>query len=106
MDCVAKAVGKFRQIFGAEAKIEVVETGGDFLTVHFYGNMCHTCGAYDYFEDFAELLSECRNERWAVESYIQHDDGTYTATFRPATRVKQQRRHIKIVIYRHRSDLP
>ncbi|MFN7106543.1 MAG: hypothetical protein ACK4M3_08215, partial [Pyrobaculum sp.] len=96
VECVSEAVEKFRRLFGV--RVEPVAVG-EFVTIHFYGDICHTCGTYDYFEDFGELLSECIGERWAVESYIQHDDGTYTVTFRPATQVKQTRRHIKIVIY-------
>ncbi len=98
VECVSSAVDRFRKMFGAEAAVDVIEAGAEVVVARFSGHMCYTCGTYDYFEDFAELLSDC-GEKWAVESYVQHDDGSYTVTFRPAAKVEKSKRQIKIVIY-------
>lgn len=96
--CLEEAVDTFKRLFGSEALIDVVENAPDRLVLHFYGNMCYTCGAYDYFEDFAGIYSECAGEEWTVEEYRQQPDGTYIVTLRPKRLVKKQRRHVKIVI--------
>ena len=98
MDCLAETLQKFRMVFGSEALVDVLHASPDKITARFHGNMCYTCGAYDYFEDFAYMYGECAGEEWAVESYQQNPDGTYTATLRPKRLLKTTKRHIKIVI--------
>ena len=98
MDCLAETLEKFRMIFGSEALVDVLHASPDKIAARFHGNMCYTCGAYDYFEDFAYMYGECAGEEWAVESYQQNPDGTYTATLRPKRLLKTTKRHIKIVI--------
>jgi hypothetical protein len=44
------------------------------------------------------MYGECAGEEWAVESYQQNPDGTYTATLIPKRLLKTTKRHIKIVI--------
>jgi hypothetical protein len=99
VDCVEEALGRFRAVFGAEAVVEVVERGPERLVARFSGNMCYTCGTYDYFEDFAYMYSDCAGEEWAVESYRQNPDGSYTVVLRPRRLVQTRRRHVKIVLY-------
>jgi len=96
--CIAETIDKFRRVFGAEALVDVIYTEPSRLVLHFHGNMCHTCGAYDYFEDFAHMYSECAGEDWGVETYSQNPDGTYTVTLRPKRLLKSVKRHIKIFI--------
>jgi len=60
VDCVGEALSKFKAVFGAEAEVEVIEASGDRVAARFGGNMCYTCGTYDYFEDFAYFLSRLR----------------------------------------------
>lgn len=98
MDCVSVTVDAFRMVFGSEALVDVVEAEPDRVVARFYGNMCYTCGTVDYFEDFAYMYGECAGEEWAVESYQQNPDGTYTATLRPKRLLKTTKRHIKIII--------
>ena len=98
MDCLAETLEKFRMVFGSEALVDILHASPDKIAARFHGNMCYTCGAYDYFEDFAYMYGECAGEEWAVESYQQNPDGTYTATLRPKRLLKTTKRHIKIVI--------
>jgi hypothetical protein len=98
MDCLAETLEKFRMVFGSEALVDVLHASPDKIVARFHGNMCYTCGAYDYFEDFAYMYGECVGEEWAVESYQQNPDGTYTATLIPKRLLKTTKRHIKIVI--------
>lgn len=105
MECAERAVETFRRVFGAEALVDVLEVGGDRLVARFYGNMCYTCGAVDYFDDFAGFYSDCAGEDWGVEEYRQNPDGSYTVVFRPRRLMKGRRRHVKIVIYGSETDL-
>ncbi|MGC9051703.1 hypothetical protein [Pyrobaculum sp.] len=98
MDCVEEALGRFRSVFGAEAVVEVVDRGPERLVAKFSGNMCYTCGTYDYFEDFAYMYSDCAGEEWAVESYRQNPDGSYTVIFKPKRLVRRVVRHVKITL--------
>jgi len=98
VDCVGEALSKFKAVFGAEAEVEVLEAAGDRVAARFGGNMCYTCGTYDYFEDFAYFLSDCAGEDWGVESYTQNPDGTYTVVFRPRRLIGKRVRHVVIRI--------
>ncbi len=98
MDCLADTLERFKSVFGSEALVDILQRESDKIVARFHGNMCYTCGAYDYFEDFAYMYSECAGEEWGVESYQQNPDGTYTVTLRPKHQIKTRKRHIKIVI--------
>jgi len=41
--------------------------GKDFVDIDFLGTYCLTCGFYDYFEDFIEMLRDV-----GVETEIEH----------------------------------
>ena len=99
MGAVEGAVERFRAMFGAEAELKVLEEGEDRVVVWFGGNMCYTCGTYDYFEDFAYLLSDESGREWGVAGYTQLDDGTYIVEFRPREAIAEVRRHIKVIFY-------
>ena len=99
-----EALERFRRLFGVEAEVELVERGPDRIVVRFSGHMCFTCGAYDYFEDLAQLLSDELGEEWGVEWYEQLDDGTYLVAYRPAKLIGAKRRHVKVVIYGEEED--
>ncbi|AEA13257.1 hypothetical protein TUZN_1797 [Thermoproteus uzoniensis 768-20] len=98
MEFAERAVARFREIFGAEAEVEILEAGRDFVKAKFGGNMCYTCGTYDYFEDFAYMLGDEAGEEWAVSGYEQLDSGEYVVEFRPKRLVERATRHIKIVL--------
>jgi len=98
MDCIAETQDKFRRVFGSEALVDILHAESDKVVVRFHGNMCYTCGAYDYFEDFAYMYGECAGEEWGVESYQQNPDGTYTVTLRPKRLLKTVKRHVKVIL--------
>ncbi len=98
MDFVERAVAKFRELFGAEAEVEVLRMDPESISVKFGGNMCYTCGTYDYFEDFAYTLSDEAGEEWAVAGYEQLETGEYLVEFKPKRLVAKAVRHIKIVL--------
>ncbi|MEZ0345576.1 MAG: hypothetical protein ABWK01_03415 [Infirmifilum sp.] len=52
-----EALDEFNRYHGVEAKARVIRVEGETFTVEFTGSFCVTCGFYDYFEDFAILLS-------------------------------------------------
>ncbi|RFA99088.1 hypothetical protein [Pyrobaculum aerophilum] len=98
MDCLKEAVEKFKLVFGREALVEILEYSQDKIVAWFGGNMCYTCGAVDYFDDFASMYSDCAGEEWGVESYEQNPDGTYAVVLRPKKLLRNRKRHVKIII--------
>lgn len=56
LDC---AVREFNKLHGVEGRARVLEVEEGRFKVEFIGSFCLTCGFYDYFEDFAYILSEC-----------------------------------------------
>jgi len=69
MEFAERAAARFREIFGAEAEVEILAAGPELVKAKFGGNMCYTCGTYDYFEDFAYILGDEAGEEWAVSGY-------------------------------------
>ncbi|MEZ0319505.1 MAG: hypothetical protein ABWK05_05900 [Pyrobaculum sp.] len=105
MECVEYALDMFKRLFGAEAVVEVEARGPDVAVARFSGNMCYTCGTYDYFEDFAYALSDCAGEEWGVEEYEQLPDGDYRVVFKPRRLMTKKTRHVKIVLGDEAFDL-
>lgn len=98
MEFAERAVARFREIFGAEAEVEILAVGPELVKAKFGGNMCYTCGTYDYFEDFAYILGDEAGEEWAVSGYEQLDGGEYVVEFRPRRLVGRAVRHVRIVL--------
>jgi hypothetical protein len=98
MEFAERAVARFREIFGAEAEVEILAAGPELVKAKFGGNMCYTCGTYDYFEDFAYILGDEAGEEWAVSGYEQLDGGEYVVEFRPRRLVGRAVRHVRIVL--------
>jgi len=46
--------------------VRPLSTKGRVLEVEFWGNVCHTCCAYDYFDDLALVLEEVSGAPYAV----------------------------------------
>jgi N-glycosylase/DNA lyase len=63
---VDRATVLFSTRFGAEALVRPLTTKGRVLEVEFSGNVCQTCCAYDYFDDFTLVLEEVSNAPYAV----------------------------------------
>jgi hypothetical protein len=74
MNCIKKVLEKFKKLFGKEAIVEIIDFDKNKITAKFYGNMCYTCGTYDYFDDFAIIYSEECKEKLQVESFKRIND--------------------------------
>ena len=74
MNCIEKALEKFKKLFGREAMIEITDFDEDKIIAKFYGHMCFTCGTYDYFDDFAIIYSEECKEKLKVEFFKRIND--------------------------------
>ena len=57
-DSVFRAIEKYNSLRGRESVVNVLEINERYVRVEFTGNFCRTCGFYDYFEDFRQLLEE------------------------------------------------
>ncbi len=55
---VARTVEKYNKYFSPEAHAKLVSFEGDSFRILFTGSFCHTCGFYDYFDDFRIFLEE------------------------------------------------
>ena len=55
---ISKADDSFNTFRAPEARARVLEVSDDTLKVEFTGNLCRTCGFYDYFEDFRLILKD------------------------------------------------
>jgi len=56
INIVKETINEFNSIHKANCKLLRVK--GSEIEVLFEGHICFTCGAYDYFEDLAYMLSE------------------------------------------------
>jgi hypothetical protein len=74
MNCIKKVLEKFKKLFGKEAIVEIIDFDKNKIIAKFYGNMCYTCGTYDYFDDFAIIYSEECKEKLQVESFKRIND--------------------------------
>ncbi|MCS7102528.1 MAG: desulfoferrodoxin family protein [Candidatus Korarchaeum sp.] len=57
-EAVSKAVDKYNSLRGEESSANIVYINNKTIKVEFTGSFCKTCGFYDYFEDFRQLLEE------------------------------------------------
>jgi N-glycosylase/DNA lyase len=63
---IQRAVERFRENYGSEALVTLRAIRGPVVEAHFTGNMCYSCGLYDYFEDFAYMLEAATGSPYAV----------------------------------------
>ncbi|MEM0481130.1 MAG: hypothetical protein QXQ14_03050 [Candidatus Aenigmatarchaeota archaeon] len=97
-EVIEKCLEEFEKLFGEEAKVEIKEIKENEIRARFFGHMCYTCGAQDYFDDFAQILSEFLGEKWVVEDYENLED-EYLVTFKPASIAKEKERKVKFIFY-------
>ena len=74
MNCIKKVLEKFKRLFGKEVMIEIIDFDKNKIIVKFYGNLCYTCGTYDYFDDFAIVYNEECKEKLQVKSFKRIND--------------------------------
>ena len=73
---VDRATALFSERFGAEALVHPLSTRGRILEAEFLGNIFHTCCAYDYFDDFAQILEEVSGSPYAAWDAIRVSSDT------------------------------
>lgn len=71
---VKDAVNEFNRYHGVEATVKVIDWLENGLIAEFRGSFCLTCGFYDYFDDFLQLL-ESRGVKAAVLNITEQNDG-------------------------------
>ncbi|MEX0569583.1 MAG: hypothetical protein Q6363_010600 [Candidatus Njordarchaeota archaeon] len=74
MSIIKKVVEKFHEKFYPEVKVAYVGSGHKSHAFIFSGPFCASCGLYDYFDDFAIMLSEHLGEKY-VPTEIDKVDG-------------------------------
>ena len=94
---VEKIIREFNKRFSAQC--ELMELKGEEIVVLFKGNICFTCGTYDYFEDLAFAISEKLGKEYVVEKYIQLEDGSYLVTIKPTERVVDRKREVVVMFF-------
>ncbi len=62
------AIDEFNEYRVPEIEAELIKHKDESLVVRFTGSFCHTCGFYDYFEDFRLLLEH----EFGIKTGIEH----------------------------------
>jgi len=68
------AVREYNKYHSPEARTKLVSMSEKAFKIEFKGSFCHTCGFYDYFDDYKILLEE-RGLKAAVAEIIEIDEG-------------------------------
>ena len=55
---ITDAVNEFNKYHGKISKANLISINKNFFKIKFKGSFCHTCGFYDYFDDFRISLEE------------------------------------------------
>ena len=55
---IENAIGEFNKYHSPEANTKLVSMSDKSIKIEFTGTFCHTCGFYDYFDDYKILLEE------------------------------------------------
>ncbi len=55
---IENAIGEFNKYHSPEANTKLVSMNDKSIKIEFTGTFCHTCGFYDYFDDYKILLEE------------------------------------------------
>jgi len=55
---ITDAVNEFNKYHGKISKVNLISINKDSFKIKFKGHFCHTCGFYDYFDDFRISLEE------------------------------------------------
>jgi len=65
---VKLAIKSFSKYHGKEVTIRLLKQKNKKVLLSFGGNICNTCGIFDYFEDFLFLLEEYTSTPWIISS--------------------------------------
>ncbi|MEM0017336.1 MAG: desulfoferrodoxin family protein [Candidatus Korarchaeum sp.] len=75
-EAVLKAIDKYNSLRGRESIATILQVTDKTIKVEFSGNFCRTCGFYDYFEDFRQLLEEF-GVKSKLEVIEEDDEGAF-----------------------------
>jgi len=74
MDMIKRIVEEFNKYRSPEAVTKLVSFDGNSIVVEFMGCFCHTCGVYDYVDDFRIMLEDA-GIKTVVEKIKEVDNG-------------------------------
>jgi len=80
---VMNALKDFQKFHGNEVTVEPLTIEDKKISVLFGGNICNTCGIYDYFDDFLISLEKFSSSSWIVAS-VEDLRTTYKVTYAKA----------------------
>ncbi len=75
-EAALKAIERYNSLRGRESLANIVDLTNEVIKVEFSGNFCRTCGFYDYFEDFRQILEEF-GVRCEVEAIEETGEGAF-----------------------------
>ena len=71
---IVKAIDEFNKYRAPEAKARLISQDENSFRIEFTGSFCHTCGFYDYFDDYRVLLQETGIET-KIREITEIDEG-------------------------------
>lgn len=84
---IDKVVEKFHEKFYPEVKVAYIGSGEETYAFIFSGPFCLSCGVYDYFEDFAIILSEYLGKEYRpIETNKVEEADMWIVIFGPANK--------------------
>ncbi len=98
---IVKAIEAFHDKFYPEIKVRFLGSSKDGkLAFFFSGSFCLTCGLQDYFQDFADILSESMDEEYVVEDSLSLGRGYFgwVVVYAPKRIVKRKLKRVKFEI--------
>lgn len=75
-EAVMRAVDKYNSLRGRESFAIATHVTEKMVKIEFSGNFCRTCGFFDYFEDFRQILEEF-GVKSTIKSIEELDEGAF-----------------------------
>ncbi|MGB9758802.1 MAG: N-glycosylase/DNA lyase [Thermoproteota archaeon] len=75
-----RAIKDFQKFHGKEVVAETLDIEDGKISVLFGGNICNTCGIYDYFEDLLISLEKFSSSSWLIAS-VEDLQTSYKVTY-------------------------
>ena len=75
---VREAIEEYNRYRSPEAAARLIAMNADAFQIEFTGSFCHTCGFYDYFDDYQLLLEE-RGVKTEIVEVTEHEEGAVVA---------------------------
>jgi len=75
-ELIEKAIEDFHLKFYPEVIVEYIGSSKEgYLAFYFTGHFCVSCGLYDFFDDFRDVLQQYLNTEYVVEEYLPINHG-------------------------------